>query len=76
MLKTYKTLLEGLGYKISELTDDALVAYNLGNHLIISITKNNKVIIVRSTKDDVRFKGVIDNAIQLKLIINCIVKDL
>ena len=76
MLKAFETLLVGLGYKISESTVNTLIAYHLTNQLVISITGKNKIIIAKSNNSDIRFNGIIDNAIQLKLILNCIIRNL
>lgn len=74
MLKTFESTLKGLGYQISESTERVLVVYNLKNHLVVSITANNSVIIAKENNTDIRFKGIVDNAVQLKLILTCITR--
>lgn len=70
MIKPSSILLKNKGFKITEETENHLVAYNKDTTQIIYLeNKGNCMICVKSDKD-IRFKGRIDNAQNLNFILS------
>lgn len=69
----YKEFLKSTCEIESESTT-SIVAIDIKNQLVISITQVNRTLIAYKNQNDIRFNGIIENVHQLKLLLQLIRK--